>query len=437
MLGGSVLIALLRFIISLIGVNIFYALMSEARYGRKKTIIYGACFYTAMLLLACIWYVIDWENCVKIVALAMYIGFAFFVVYMSKGPFYLSMYKLAFTYYLLAIFLIGGIEFAIIFFDGNVWADIGARIVLIILIALFINRYLRDSIKAFGAYVEKELDWFSVTLMIFSLVCGIGFILNPGRLDQSPYRFYQMAVTFFLIGTLQLLMFRLYLHIGKEQEYQKDNQLMQMNHRLLERQLEMMEEAVESNKRKRHNMKHHNAVIAEFARRGQTEELLQYLKECEEYEEGTDIDVEEDICENNAVNHILSAYARRAKKDQIQVMLDIELGKDLPIPVIDLVTILANAYENAIYGCMEVKKQEKERECLIHLMIKRKKNKLTIYCSNTCRVETELRKGEPKPEFTGGVGVSSIIKTAEKFDGEYDFKNDEGVFVFRLMINIL
>ena len=113
-------------------------------------------------------------------------------------------------------------------------------------------------------------------------------------------------------------------------------------------------------------------------------------------------------------------------------MLDIELGKDLPIPVIDLVTILANAYENAIYGCMEVKKQEKERECLIHLMIKRKKNKLTIYCSNTCRVETELRKGEPKPEFTGGVGVSSIIKTAEKFDGEYDFKNDEGVFVFRL-----
>ena len=391
MLGGSVLIALLRFIISLIGVNIFYALMSEARYGRKKTIIYGACFYTAMLLLACIWYVIDWENCVKIVALAMYIGFAFFVVYMSKGPFYLSMYKLAFTYYLLAIFLIGGIEFAIIFFDGNVWADIGARIVLIILIALFINRYLRDSIKAFGAYVEKELDWFSVTLMIFSLVCGIGFILNPGRLDH---------------------------------------------HRLLERQLEMMEEAVESNKRKRHNMKHHNAVIAEFARRGQTEELLQYLKECEEYEEGTDIDVEEDICENNAVNHILSAYARRAKKDQIQVMLDIELGKDLPIPVIDLVTILANAYENAIYGCMEVKKQEKERECLIHLMIKRKKNKLTIYCSNTCRVETELRKGEPKPEFTGGVGVSSIIKTAEKFDGEYDFKNDEGVFVFRLMINI-
>ena len=34
---------------------------------------------------------------------------------------------------------------------------------------------------------------------------------------------------------LQLLVFRLYLHIGKEKEYQKENQLMQMTHRLLER----------------------------------------------------------------------------------------------------------------------------------------------------------------------------------------------------------
>ena len=30
----------------------------------------------------------------------------------------------------------------------------------------------------------------------------------------------------------------------------------------------------------------------------------------------------------------------------------------------------------------------------------------------------------------------SIIKTAEKFDGEYDFKNENGVFVFRLIMNI-
>ena len=108
----------------------------------------------------------------------------------------------------------------------------------------------------------------------------------------------------------------------------------------------------------------------------------------------------------------------------------------LTIPNIDLVTILANAYENAIYGCIEVKKQSPERECFIHLVLKRKKNKLVISCSNTCRVEAEFKDGQPKPEFTGGIGVLSIIKTAENFGGEYDFKNDDGVFKFRLIMNI-
>ncbi len=116
--------------------------------------------------------------------------------------------------------------------------------------------------------------------------------------------------------------------------------------------------------------------------------------------------------------------------------LDVELGNNLSIPNIDLITILANAYENAIFGCMEVKKQSEDRECFINLIIKKKKNKLVISCSNTCRVETVLKNGQPKPEFTGGIGVSSIIKTADNFDGEYDFKNDNGVFVFRLIMNI-
>ena len=69
-------------------------------------------------------------------------------------------------------------------------------------------------------------------------------------------------------------------------------------------------------------------------------------------------------------------------------------------------------------------------------MIHKRKNKLIIFCSNTCRIETELKNGQPKTEFTGGIGVSSIIRAAEKYGGEYDFKNDNGVFVFRLIMNI-
>ncbi len=113
-----------------------------------------------------------------------------------------------------------------------------------------------------------------------------------------------------------------------------------------------------------------------------------------------------------------------------------ELGRNPGIPNIDLVTILANAYENAIYGCIEVKKENPKQECFIHLMIKKKKNKLAISCSNTCKREVEIKNGKPKPETTGGIGVLSITKTADNFAGEYDFRNDNGVFIFRLIMNI-
>ena len=433
MLGGSVYVAFIRFALSLAGTILLFSLLSEPRYDRRKTVTGYVCFGVVLIAVACAWYVIDWKTCVRTVAFAMYICFAVFAFFMSRDPVYVTVYKLALTFYLLAVFLIGGIEVSILFFDRNVWADIATRSLLILLMAYFIDRKIKDSIRGFGDYVEYELDRFSVGVMIISLLFGIGFILNPNLKEQTPYRLFQIIMNFFLTGALQLLVFRLYLHIGKEKEYQKENQLMQMNHRLLERNMELLQESVESGRRIRHDARHHNAVIAEYARRGQSEELLQYL---EEYDRQMDVHTAESICANTTVNNLLSAYTRRARNEQIKVMLDVVLGGSLTIPNIDLVTILANAYEYAIYGCIEVKKQSPERECFIHLVLKRKRNKLVISCSNTCRVEAEFKDGQPKPEFTGGIGVLSIIKTAENFGGEYDFKNDDGVFKFRLIMNI-
>ena len=433
MLGGSVYIALIRFTVTFVGVILLFFLLSESRFGRKKTVICYSCFGVVLIALACVWYVVDWQSCVRAVPFTMYMCFAVLTVIMSGDSVYLAVYKLALIFYLMSVFVIGGLEISIIFFDRNIWADIISRILLILLIAFLLNKYVRESIKGFGNYVENEADHFSIAVMIICILLGIGYILSPTmNREMTLHRVYQIILNFVLTGTLQLLVFRFYLHVGKEKEYERENQLIQMNYRLLERQLEILEESVESGRRLRHDIRHHNAVMAEYARRGQQEELLQYLKE---YDRETDQGIPEMICANSAVNNILFAYTRKAENERIKVTLDVELGRNLAIPSIDLVAILANAYENAIFACMEVMKEPDRRECFIHLMLKKRKNKLIISCSNTCRMETELKNGQPKAEFTGGVGVSSIIRTAEKYAGEVDFKNDNGVFVFRLIMN--
>lgn len=434
MLGGSVYIAFIRFGISLAGVILLFSLLSVSRFGRKKTIVCYGAFSVILVTAACAWYMIDWDSCVRMVAFTMYVCFALFAIFLSRESVYLTVYKLALVFYLMSVFVIGGLEVSMLFFDSNIWADIISRILLIFVIRFLLHKYVRESMKGFGDYVEKEADHFSVVAMIICILLGIGYILNPSLSKElTPHRIYQVVTNFFLTGVLQLLVFRFYLHVGKEKEYERENQLIQMNYRLLERQLEILQESVDSGRRLRHDIRHHNAVMAEYVRRGETAELLQYLQE---YDREVDQGIPETICGNTAVNNILSAYTRKARKERIRVTLDVELGKDSMIPSIDLVAILANAYENAIYACMEVKKQLEEQECFIDLILKRRKNKLIISCSNTCRKETTLKDGKPKSEFTGGVGVSSIIRTAKKYDGEYDFKNDNGVFVFRLLMNV-
>lgn len=411
-----------------------YSQIGESRFSRKKTILYYGCFCVAVSALACIWYVMDWTSCVRMVAFFMYLCFSIFAFWMDRDTVFLRIYKVALIFYFTAVFLIGGLEISILFFGRSILADIIARIFLIGVFAWFINKYVKESVQGFGRYVEREADNLSIIIMIICILFGIGYILNPSlNKEMTLHRMFQLFINLFLTGTLQFLVFRFYLHIGKEKEYEREKQLIQMNYRLLERQLELLEESVESGRRIRHDARHHNAVIAEYARRGQKEELLQYLKE---YEEEIVQGMPEMICANTAVNNILVAYTRKARNEGIKVTLDARIGKNLSFPSLDLVAILANAYENAIYACMEVKKNQEERECFIQLMLKIKKNKLIITCKNTCRMETELKDGQPKTEFTGGIGVSSIIRTAEKYDGEYDFKNDKGVFVFRLIMNI-
>ena len=69
--------------------------------------------------------------------------------------------------------------------------------------AFFIKNKLQDSIKAFGIYVENELDRFSAVIMTMSLLWGISFILNPNQLEleQTPYRLLQIMINFFLTGS--------------------------------------------------------------------------------------------------------------------------------------------------------------------------------------------------------------------------------------------
>lgn len=179
MLGGSVYIAFIRLVVSMAGTILLFSLLSESRFDRKKTAICYGCFTAALTALACVWYMADWDSFVRMVAFTMYVCFAVFAVIMSRDSVYMVIYKLALVFYLMAAFVIGGLEISINFFGRNVWADIIARMLMVLFFAFLLNKYVKQSIKEFGDYVENEADHFSVAAMIICILFGIGYILNP------------------------------------------------------------------------------------------------------------------------------------------------------------------------------------------------------------------------------------------------------------------
>lgn len=156
MLGGPVYIAFIRLIFNLAGTILIFSLLSESRFSRKKTIICYGCYGMVLAVLACVWYVADWESYARMVA-----------------------------------FVVGGLEISIIFFERNVWADIIARILLIALITFLLNTYVKESIKGFSDYVgmeaAKELRDMGNRANLIFLTTSREYALEAFDVDASQY----------------------------------------------------------------------------------------------------------------------------------------------------------------------------------------------------------------------------------------------------------
>ena len=83
----------------------------------------------------------------------------------------------------------------------------------------------------------------------------------------------------------------------------------EINNNMLKRELSLMQKQVEDTRRFRHDLRHYDRIIAEYARKGEMDKLLECLEQRErEYSEEDSVK----ICENITVSNILEIYARDA-----------------------------------------------------------------------------------------------------------------------------
>ncbi len=60
-----------------------------------------------------------------------------------------------------------------------------------------------------------------------------------------------------------------------------------------------------------------------------------------------------------------------------------------------------------------------------------------LVCQNTCLPDIVFENGLPHNENRDGVGIESILYSTEKYSGDADFCIEDGMFVCRVLLNMV
>lgn len=194
--------------------------------------------------------------------------------------------------------------------------------------------------------------------------------------------------------------------------------------KLLLAQIEMENIQLIADRQARHDRRHHNLVMLEFVNRGDIDSVREYLNNLVECE--TKVRSEVKHCDNITVNTVLTVYERRANENDVSVKILANVSREIAVLTQDIVIVIANLFENAINATSKLTNKNK----YIDISIKESSQRLLIKIENSCSDNMKF------DESFYGIGINSIITTAEKYDGMYDFSIENGVFVAKISLNL-
>ena len=203
-----------------------------------------------------------------------------------------------------------------------------------------------------------------------------------------------------------------------------EKRAVETQNKLLIAQIEAETAQLAADSQSRHDRRHHNSVMLEFANNNDIESIREYLKSL--VESDNEVWGEVRHCDNTTINTVLTVYERRARESGISVKISAKASRDLEVSPQDLVIVIANLFENAIHALEKHKSKKK----LIDILIKSNAQRLLIKVENPCKNNLTF------DETLYGVGIHSVIATTNKYEGMYDFGAEDGIFSAKISLNL-
>ena len=306
-------------------------------------------------------------------------------------------------------------------FPGLHWALVALiHGVLLSAMVFYFLRYVCPLCRAASKNINK--GW--AQLIFVNIVFIITIILSsvfPVRLTNFSDPAF---VTFVFLSISILAVYPVIFSSINHMSEAAEKRAVETQNKLLIAQIEAETAQLASDSQARHDRRHHNLVMLELANNDDIESVREYLKSL--VASDNEVWGEVRYCDNTTINTVLSAYERRAKESGISVQISAKASRDLEISPQDLVIVIANLFENAIHATAK----HKTRQKMIDISIKGSPQRLLIKVENPCKNNLVF------DETLYGVGIRSVIATANKYEGMYDFTADDGTFSAKISLNL-
>ena len=300
--------------------------------------------------------------------------------------------------------------------DYTVSSVVAKSVIVVILMALMqyvLYRLLLPSFRKVAPHIRKGWGkFYAVVLSFWALIVG----QSTFTMLQSVSR--EQSVVFLLTMAAYCVTYiALFNGMKNVVELSREKQK-SLHTELLQAQVDAQAKEAELVRQNRHDMRFHYQALMTLAKTGETDKIVDYLNT---QSESLEMTTTGRFCENETINNVLKVFYQKASAQNITMEIHAAAKPNITVPSPALVTVIANILENALHGAAEANADSPQ----ITVSIKHKSGRLVIACENTC--SKQLRFDE-MPDHLQGIGVHSVISTAEKFGGTCRFSAADGLF---------
>lgn len=414
------------YLVSHIFLVLFIYLFVTHRYSKRKTI--GICFSSFLILSItdCLKLNLfpDSDLCYFIVTIFQIFVTQFTGIYISQTRDGRVLFMgLTSSNYVIA----GSIISAILhIYTGSMFFSVIGGMVIHLAILLFLYFRIRDI--WLDCYEGESFKvWWELCLIPVFFYCGFSFLaFFPNSIYDYPS--ISLGVCMFMIT-----MFVSYVVVFRYVESEANrigiywkNALFETYIKGLESQYYLVERSEKNLKILRHDMRHYSNMIDSLLDQGEYEEIKKITAYINKV---TDENKVIKYCENIVMHSILSQMMDKAAALDVNVVLDVNIPKEIRVSDYELGAAIGNLLENALIYVKDYKEKEKR---YVKLKVHCTKEHILIQTENECEEDMsfDASSGLPKSRKgkSHGIGMQSVSAFSDKIGGNIGCYCENGMF---------